>query len=343
MEIDMSEPARILYVVEDMWGCAWYRAHTPAMELIRRGHVAVMHDKIHEPSLDMCDVVVFQRPSHAASARAIEYALSRGKRVVVDIDDDLWTIHPSNPAFPVWNGTGRLDVLRFCLSAAHMVTVATDDLVSVVRPMNRNVTVIPNMLPAGHWPPQGVRRKEPSPLVVGWAGSSSHSVDLDVLAGTVETLLDRYPNVEVAIAGMEKVPFRPHERLRFVKPVMIEEYPLTLSKFDIGMIPLADSRFNRCKSDLKFLEYSMIGIPSVASKVAPYEGSVNHGVNGFLARNPKDWLKHLSRLIEDPELRDSMGQAARAFAEARTVEKNIGLWESAYGIGGGLAPGDDRA
>jgi glycosyltransferase involved in cell wall biosynthesis len=326
----MDRPARILYVVEDMWGCAWYRAHVPGTELMRRGHEVVLHDRIHGPSLEMSDVVIFQRPSLPNSIKAVEYARNAGKLVVVDIDDDLWNIHTSNPAFASWNGTGCLEVLQDCMSAANLVTVATQDLVSVARPINPNVRVIPNMLPAEHWPSERVRRDGKERLVVGWAGSPSHAIDLVELTGTVETLLESYPHVEVAIAGMRNVPFKPHKRLRFIDPVMIEQYPSILAQFDIGMIPLADGRFNRCKSDLKFLEYSMIGIPSVASKVGPYEGSVEHGVNGFLARNAKDWLKHLRRLVEDAALRDSIGQAAREFAERRTIQDNIGLWEKAF-------------
>jgi glycosyltransferase involved in cell wall biosynthesis len=328
----MNRTARILYIVEDMWGCAWYRAHVPGVELMRRGHEVVLHNKVHPPSVDACDIVVFQRPSTSQAASALEQALAAGKRVVVDIDDDMWSIHPSNPAFAHWNGTQRQVVLEFCLSAAELVTVSTPDLQSIVRPMNRNVTIIPNMLPAEHWPSERVRRQRGGRLVVGWAGSRHHEVDLALLTGTAETLLEGHPDVEVAIAGMKEIPFRPHDRIRFIDGVMIEQYPSTLAQFDVGMIPLVDARFNRCKSDLKFLEYSMIGIPTVASKVAPYEGSVVHGVNGFLARNPKDWLKHLRRLIEDAELRDSIGQAAREFAETRTIQKNIGLWESAYGL-----------
>jgi glycosyltransferase involved in cell wall biosynthesis len=328
----MDRPARILYVVEDMWGCAWYRAHVPAVELMRLGHEVVLRDRIHRPTLEMCDVVVFQRPSIPQALAAMQGAREQGRRVIVDLDDDLWSLHPSNPAYASWNGTGRLEILEACLASADLVTVSTEDLLSVIRPINRSVTVIPNMLPAEHWPPERVRRGGGERLVLGWAGSPTHGVDLAVLSGTVETLLDAYPDTEVAIAGMSRVPFRPHDRIRFIDGVMIEQYPSTLAQFDIGMIPLVDGRFNRCKSDLKFLEYSMMGIPSVASKVGPYEGSVVHGVNGFLARNPKDWLKHLRRLIEDAELRDSIGQAAREFAETRTIQKNIGLWESAYGL-----------
>jgi glycosyltransferase involved in cell wall biosynthesis len=154
-----------------------------------------------------------------------------------------------------------------------------------------------------------------------------------VLAGTIETILDSYPHVEFAMTDIGGSPFRPHERIRSLPFVTIEQYPSVLARFDIGVIPLVDRRFNRCKSDLKFLEYSMMGIPSVVSKLVPYETAVQHGANGFLAGNPKDWLKSLRRLIEDPGLRDEMGGRARLFAESRTVERNVGNWERAYGIG----------
>jgi glycosyltransferase involved in cell wall biosynthesis len=290
----------------------------------------VLHDRIHLQSVDMCDVVVFQRPSHPDAADAIVRARGNGKRVIVDIDDDMWSIHPSNPAYEHWNRTSRQEVLEFCLSAADLVTVSTPDLLSVVRPMNGRVTVLPNMLPAESWPTARGDRGLDHRIVVGWAGSRHHEVDLAILSGILETLLDAYPQIEVAIAGTKDLPFRPHARLRLIPGVMIEQYPSILEQFDIGMIPLVDGRFNRCKSDLKFLEYAMVGIPSVASKVGPYESSVVHGVNGFLARNPKDWLKHLRRLIEDAELRRSIGAAAREFAETRTIQGNIGLWERAY-------------
>jgi glycosyltransferase involved in cell wall biosynthesis len=70
----------------------------------------------------------------------------------------------------------------------------------------------------------------------------------------------------------------------------------------------------------------------VASKVESYIGSIVHGENGFLASNTKDWIKYLRRLIENHELRQKIAAKAKQFAETRTIEKNIWLWEQAYGI-----------
>jgi L-lactate utilization protein LutB len=70
----------------------------------------------------------------------------------------------------------------------------------------------------------------------------------------------------------------------------------------------------------------------VASDVAPYHRSIRNGVNGYLAKNAKDWIKYLEGLVRDEELRRIMGGNARAFAETRMMHNNVLLWERAYGI-----------
>ncbi len=324
--------AKITYIVEQYGACAWYRCHTPGMALHERGHDVELGHAPADGRLAETDVYVFQRPSRPASLELIRVANERGGMTVVEMDDDYWNLHPSNPAYGAWKDTPAVKVLEECTRLAQVVTVSTKELAEVIRPVNRNVRVLENVLPTQHWPdaPKPVSRE--GQVVVGWAGGHAHYPDLQLLSGTVESLLARYENLVVAVAGMEKVPFRPHERLRFFKATKIEEYPQLLSRFDIGLAPVVDSRFNRCKSDLKFVEYSMIGIPSVASRIATYERTVTHGENGFLARNPKDWLKHVSRLIESPELREEVGLRARALAEARTIERTVWQWEEAYGL-----------
>jgi hypothetical protein len=331
-ERSQDSPVRILYTVEDTWGSAWYRCHVPGVELMRHGAEVVTQTGTDWQLFEQCNIAVFQRPSDPQALRAISTAGPAGKLAVVDLDDDLWNIHPSNPGYRPWQKPGKLATLEECIRRAHLVTVSTEPLVPIVRPMNRNVVVLPNMLPSEHWPADLTGRPAHDPLTIGWAGGASHAADLDLLSGTIETILDAHPDVEFAFAGMRQAPFRPHPRIRSIASVTVEQYASVLDQFDIGVIPLVDDRFNRCKSDLKYLEYSMMGIPSVVSKVEPYQESVRHGVNGFLARNPKDWLKHLNRLIDDAELRATIGAQARAFAESRTIEDNIRLWARAYGL-----------
>jgi len=93
------------------------------------------------------------------------------------------------------------------------------------------------------------------------------------------------------------------------------KYPKKLKSlgFDIGLAPLCDNLFNRGKSANRYLEYSMLSIPTVASDIGSQFSEVIDGNNGLLAKNEEDWIKHLSYLIENEEARTSMGKCALDF------------------------------
>ena len=326
-----GKPKRILYLSDLLGGCAWYRCHAPGMALQRLGHEVRLQDTLEFEDIDWCDVLIVQRIGETKLARAFEYARSRDKLTVYDLDDDLWSLASTNQVKEYWSQE-RLGGLATVLRAADRVTTSTQPLALLLGAYCSDVRVIPNMLPQEDWPSVGKDFDHAAPIVVGWAGGVSHYQDLKEVADVLGQLLDRHPGIEVHLAGAEEEWVAPHERLKYLESVRLEEYAGLLSGFDIAIAPLCDNRFNASKSDLKVLEYSMIGLPAVASKVPAYSASVRHGETGFLARNAKDWLKHLSALVEDAELRARMGSAARAWAQTRTVEGNISLWERAYDI-----------
>ena len=83
------------------------------------------------------------------------------------------------------------------------------------------------------------------------------------------------------------------------------------SDWDIGIIPLVNTEFNKCKSELKYIEFAALGIPVVASDMNVYNEAIEDGVTGFLANNEDEWVDKLSLLIEDPILRNGMVNNAR--------------------------------
>ncbi|MDR3686456.1 MAG: glycosyltransferase family 4 protein [Coriobacteriia bacterium] len=327
-----SNPKKIFYVVDTYTGSTWYRCRVPGLALAARGHSVRLEPALTSDDVDWCDVLVIQRLWEPAILELVEQANEAGKMTVFDIDDDYWCINPSNPAYEFWAIPGRLEGLVSVIRACQQVTVSTAPLEQVVRRFTPTTTILPNMLPPAYWPTEGKPPKTGDDLIIGWAGSPTHYEDLHDVARVLPQILDSYPAVEVWLAGINPGYFDEHPRLRYLKPVETEQYAHLLYEFDIAMAPLQGTRFNVAKSDLKLLEYSMIGLPFVASRVAPYENSLKHGETGLFARNPKDWLKHLSRLIEDPALRAHLATGARAWAETRTSTGNVGLWEKAYGI-----------
>ncbi len=261
-----------------------------------------------------------------------EYVNARGGLTVYDLDDDVWNIHPSNPAYEGWNRPGVQEAVAALARKAKMVTTATRALAKKMNAFNRDVRVLPNMLPDDYWPTQPKLPDGRGPLVIGWAGSATHSEDFKLIAGVLSQVLERCEHAEVWLAGAQPGWLEPHDRLRYVPTVPLQQYAQLLSSFDIAIAPLWDSKFNQCKSDLKVLEYSMIGLPVVASRVASYAASVRHGETGMLASNPKDWLRCLSRLVEDATLRERIGLSARRFAESRLMSRNVAAYQRAYGL-----------
>lgn len=327
-----SAPKVVVYLV-DSWGAvAWYRCHTPGMALKARGHITVLTDKVDPRWVETCDVMVLQRAFQPHALDLIEAVKSRGGMTVYDSDDDYWTLHPENPVFQFWTAE-RLAGLAGVIKAVDVVTTTTPELAETFTPMNRNVRVLPNMLPDEHWP--ATPKQTPADgerLVIGWAGSASHKPDVRMIGPALAQILDEFPHVDLELVGARPEWVPPHPRITFPEFVPVDEYANIIARFDIGLAPLVDNKFNRCKSDLKFLEYSIFGIPSVVSRVLPYSQSVAHGENGYLAVNTKDWFKYLRALVQDRGLRESIGTQARTFAEERLVSRNVRLWEEAYGI-----------
>jgi len=83
--------------------------------------------------------------------------------------------------------------------------------------------------------------------------------------------------------------------------------------WQIAVAPLRDTPFNRCKSDLKFLEYSALGLPGIFSDVVPYSQSVCDGETGLVVPNDEEaWCAAILRLAENIDLRTQMASAARS-------------------------------
>jgi glycosyltransferase involved in cell wall biosynthesis len=105
-------------------------------------------------------------------------------------------------------------------------------------------------------------------------------------------------------------------------------------ELDLALIPRRETYFNKCKSNLKFLELSMLEIPVIASSFSdgnsPYDKDID-GKNGILASTDQEWREATELLIKDKELRRKMGKEARKYTlKHYNIENNYQLWADAY-------------
>jgi len=328
--IEEFTPKNVLFLIDIETASSWYRCNTPGSELAKVGHNVRVKARFNQTDLDWCDVLLVQRLWQPVVLDAVRSMNEAGKLTVFDVDDDYWSLHTTNPAYEAWQTPGTLSSLASVIKACRRVTTTTAPLAARLKLINPDVRVIPNSLPGDLWPKSPKSLLHDGPLVVGWAGGSSHYIDLREVAAIFPQILEQFPQVEVQLIGGRPDWFPAHERISSTKFAPIEEYPGLLSKFDVGLAPLEDTRFNSAKSDLKVVEYSMIGLPIIASKVPAYVDSIRQGEAGFLAPSPKDWLRYLKTLIEQPDVRVRMGAEARKWAETRVIARTIGLWLDAF-------------
>ena len=208
-------------------------------------------------------------------------------------------------------------------------------------PVNPNVYIFSNYLDDKLWPfGQGPERVEETfnrPIVLGYLGSHSHMQDLETIVPVLERLLNRYgKGLMFRLWGISIPPGLSNcQNVESVIPGLVNyaEFATYFSQqnCDAFITPLIDNQFNRCKSAIKCLEYSALGVPGVYSHLPTYSSVVKHGENGYLASSLEEWEIFLTSLIETPELRRRLG--ATAAATVRTewlLSDHISQWTSVY-------------
>ena len=145
----------------------------------------------------------------------------------------------------------------------------------------------------------------------GWIGISPQPADFAALRPALKALSDRFGERLV-------VRFVAGSRPNWLAEIKWEFVPWTLSgalaqlqRFEIGLMPLAATPWNRGKCGLKLLQYMAVGLPAVASPVGSNRQIVAGGITGLLAETPDEWQAAFERLAASLELRRQMGAAGR--------------------------------
>jgi glycosyltransferase involved in cell wall biosynthesis len=280
------------------------------------------------------DVIVFQRPLDWIVAQCIPLAQAQGVAVVVELDDDVRHVDPANTAHarvqprtsPVSNWAHLIEACK----RADWVTVSTPALTGYA-PHGR-VSVVPNTLPRSVLTvPLRPMRDTP---VVCWPGAvATHPRDLQECGTSVARATAEFGGTFSVVGAGDGV--RAALSLSY-EPVAtgwlpLHQYPETLRDVaDVGIVPLADTRFNRAKSWLKGLEMAGLGIPFVASPLPEYRRLADMGA-GDLAKNPYEWGRALTRIVQDGAYRDEMITRGRqVVAERLTIDKVVDRWVGAW-------------
>jgi glycosyltransferase involved in cell wall biosynthesis len=261
-------------------------------------------------------------------------ALLGNRAVVYDTDDDILD-------YPNWTGLGAAagrerDLSLRILAVADVVTAATPVLGERLRPYSRGqVRVIRNAIDPSWY--EGTPRPDlPGDPRVFYHGVPARLRDYQVARSAVEAVAADVPGLRrvwLGAAHEPRVAACMDETLPWVDGLPAFGAALAAARPDIGLAPLLDEPFNRAKSELHWLDYSMAGAPTLATTFngpGPYD-VIRDGVDGLLARSPADWERHLRSLAASRVLREELAGRAkeRVLAEYTLADRAL-EWADVY-------------
>lgn len=353
---------RVYYITSGNFGCYVVRCLLP---LVANGwagdHTSISafrktaEDKSREAQIS--DIVVFHRPDDPKKLELARLLKKEGKKIVLDNDDTYKDgdnggikLNTYFNAERVRRGLATINKTMDAFTIeADLITVSTEVLAEEYRKLNKNVIVLPNCIDPFYF--DEPIRNEGEKVRIGITGSIGMSSDLDVLNpifkhyendSRVQLVFFSLPanpkdNPMIANAYEDEYNFLDSMSVEWHATVNMDKYYDTLNnlKLDIMVIPRTDNYFNRCKSNLKFLESSMFEIPCVAQGFSdgksPYQVNPKDSEHMSIVTDNSKWIEEIEKLIVNKELRRDMGRKAKKYVLTNyDINDHADKWERAY-------------
>lgn len=282
------------------------------------------------------------------------------KKLVFETDDDYFHIPPSNPCHAELAKPGAREGYAQILAMSDMVTVSTKELKDTIYPFNKNVIVLPNNIenvfcgtegpparayckevPDGegkiripnthglinipsYWETPPPNRKKDRVVRIGYSGTPSHYEDWETIRHQFDRFVKKYAHkcwfVFIGDKYFYDKTMEGAGRKMHVPISSYSTYLYHLRNLDIGLAPLAPNLFNMSKSPIKAVEYGAWGVPAVLPHYVTYTRDFTNGLNCLTYYNAREFFDVLEELVNNHELRERLGQAARDHVAQNRIE-----------------------
>lgn len=317
-----KRPVLVIHNADDPSADLYYRRVLSLIEKAsgRHWHMRLAGD-VKPSEIREFHAAVFLRSNTPADFAVFWRAKKEGCLTVYDTDDNLLLLHQMIPdSDNPWRRHFDLvrPLIRTMVREADLVRLYCLTAVPSFLSLNSNVVVIPpyHEVTDPCMPERGKR-----PVVVGHFGTPYKDGEFSSLVPAIERLLDEraplrfefFGFVPEALAGREDI-----TRLECEPSYGTFREKLLKRRWNIGLAPLRDLEFNRCKNDTKFREYAASSIAGIYSDMPVYRGSVRDEETGLLV--PHDdtdaWYRAILKLAHEEALRQAIVQ--QAYEEVRS-------------------------
>lgn len=321
-------------------GCAYIRDILPLTHPVN----ASVFQVTQGTEYNHADVLVVERTwKPGTTMEVIEQLVDQVRRdstcLIYSIDDNLLDLQSIT--------TNMRMVVRYLCRQADGILVSSAFLKKRLKLLNTKIFVVPNALDERLFTGSNMRASSQKPRedrkIIGYMGTFTHDADLMMVLQALRSMLRKQQSLlELQLVGgfsnMDFIRYFEGLPVRVLQvPIQDVEYPrfvawmIRNAHWDLGIAPLEDAYFNLSKSEIKFLDYSALGIPGVYSRVPSYEAIVRHLETGYLVENTTDaWMEALECMLSDDPLREKLASAAHEYVFSnRTLEHCARNWQEA--------------
>lgn len=320
-------------------GTYFWRCVVPARELPGQvlnftfADLAEKDDKFIFPRVK--GTVIWQFAGNATTGTLLRgMQTEQGIRVLMEIDDSYRHV-PEYGMYGGWQQTFDRSSEDNYSFEAHVelckfvdgLIVSTPDLAELYSDLNDNIYICPNSIEPNDW--LASEKKDDGILRIGWGASHSHRTDAPLVRRALKWAADQ-PNVEVWVFGIgDKVGGYkfPGAVKRAPWTDDLASYRAAISRCDIHICPLVETKWSRYKSDLKALEGAMAGAWPIVSTATPYKPWHDRTMTCTTA---KDWQEAIRWAVRHRDEIPKLAQEAKDYVLAeRQISQSIHTWEEA--------------
>lgn len=331
-------PGDILFITGGVGDSARYRTEHVAEALRLRGFTVattVQDNPFLSSYAPQFSIFIFHRVLYTPSVgKLIDRIKQAGKEIIFETDDLVYDpqylVHMDY--FAQMNALERklyeYGVGGEILADPYVTTctTSTEYLAEKLREKGKQVFVVRNRLSSQDvaWSDEALNKQQTTNneqqnkevIRLGYfSGTASHNKDFAVITPVLVRLLTKYRELRLVLVGpldvtsvlnqfasqIERTPFAPRK-----------QHFANVARVDINLAPLEiGNPFCESKSELKWFEAGIVGVPTVASATAPFREAITDGIDGYVAANEAEWEEKLEKLITDNEARVAMGEQAR--------------------------------
>jgi len=246
----------------------------------------------------------------------IEWLFLKGrKNLIIDYDDAIFHNYDRNNNFFVKQLCSNK--IYNLVKHANIIITGSPYLTKVLQNYNKNIIEIPTSVEFYKYNlfENRPQVKNDGAFKVGWIGSKTQSINISLVAGALKKLQKKY-NILLVLIGFDD----------FLQPILsgvnykliewkAETENEVLHSFDVGIMPLQNSDFNKGKCGFKLIQYMATGLPTIST---PLEANlkINREGNNLFASTEDEWEKCFETMINNKDFyRNNVGKENQEIAK----------------------------